>query len=462
MITAWGEWGDSCIPNGSAVWVSGNNIYFEVFHNYPPGRACAQIVMGWQQTQFVGPLSPGVYTILAEINGYPMYTQMAQFAVSGPTIVVLSPDLDRNFFVDFFDYALMARNWQLSPDPCDPNSGDIIKDGIVDIHDLAQLCSDWLACFVTKATATEPADHATATSRYATLRWSPDENSISNDVYFGTDFNAVDTADTASSGVYIGNQDANYWDSNNYASELDANTTYYWRIDEIGPACIAKGNVWSFTTCPEPNIDYGFVAWWKFDEANGTTAYDSAGGLNGTINGATWYNDAIRGWDLSFDGNNDYVSVANNSTLNITGDITISAWVYLTAGNSSWGIVTKTVSNGAYNNPFDFRTELGYLTLVRSDASGHEVAYSNVLISALQWHHVLVRVQNKVPDFYLDGVLTSKSLTAFTRTPTGNTNPLYIGRRADGLYYNGKIDGVRIYNRALSAEEIVLLYQQGL
>jgi hypothetical protein len=131
-------------------------------------------------------------------------------------IVVLDSDIDGNFFVDFFDYALMSRNWQQSPDPCDPNSGDIIKNGIVDIQDLAEFCADWLTCYVTQAATPQPADQIFGVSTHAILRWLPGEHSISHDVYFGTDFNAIDTADTASSGVYMGNQDVNFWNSNNY------------------------------------------------------------------------------------------------------------------------------------------------------------------------------------------------------------------------------------------------------
>ena len=48
-------------------------------------------------------------------------------------------DLNGDAFVDFFDYAILSLNWQQSPDPCDPNSGDIIKNGIVDIYDLARI-----------------------------------------------------------------------------------------------------------------------------------------------------------------------------------------------------------------------------------------------------------------------------------------------------------------------------------
>jgi hypothetical protein len=167
------------------------------------------------------------------------------------------------------------------------------------------------------------------------------------------------------------------------------------------------------------------------------------------------------GTALRFDGQNDFVSVPNNSQLNITGDITISAWIWLARGGagddySNQVIVAKTVGRGARDNPFDFRTEgiEPHLTLVRADASGHDYVYSTETIFLKQWHHVLVKVENEVPDFYLDGAITGKTVQSFTRTPTGNTKPLLIGRRDDGLYFDGIMDDVRIYNRALSAEEI--------
>ena len=53
------------------------------------------------------------------------------------------------------------------------------------------------------------------------------------------------------------------------------------------------------------------VAHWKFDEGNGTTAYDSAGSNDGTVTGATWTTGQIGG-ALDFDGVNDYVKTANN------------------------------------------------------------------------------------------------------------------------------------------------------
>lgn len=211
--------------------------------------------------------------------------------------------------------------------------------------------------------------------------------------------------------------------------------------------------------------DPNFVSWWKLDEVDGNEVNDSVGDSNGQlVNGPVWTNGIVHG-GLSFDGVDDYVSVANTPNLNITGDITISAWVYLERGgtgqdSSCQVIVAKTVANGAINNPFDFRTDASVepcLTLIRAGASGHDYVYSTEPISIKQWHHVLVRVQNNVPNFYVDGIVTGKTVESFTITPTGNTNPLLIGRRDDGLYFDGAIDDIRIYNRALTDEEVRVL-----
>ncbi len=202
----------------------------------------------------------------------------------------------------------------------------------------------------------------------------------------------------------------------------------------------------------------GMVSYWKFDEGNGTIAYDSAGTNDGTIHGAAWTTGQIDG-ALSFDGSNDYVSVTHDPALDITGDITISTWIYLNEGALYEGLVTKCVGKGPRNNPYDFRLTLSGLTLVRADATGHERVYSNLKIPLGEWHHGLVRVENNVPDFYIDGVITRKSADViFTRTPTGNTKPVLIGARDDGLYFEGIIDDVMIFDRALSAEEIQQLY----
>jgi len=210
----------------------------------------------------------------------------------------------------------------------------------------------------------------------------------------------------------------------------------------------------------------GLVAWYTFDEGKGTVARDSAGGHNGVVHGATWTKGRIGG-ALDFDGPKDYVSVPDSPELNITGDLTIAAWVNFRKGGldydgSEKAIVTKCYSNGALNNPFDFRTSISIepvLAMVRADEGSHECLYSDKHITLHSWHHVAVRVKDGAIDFYVDGVLMDKSwgAPALKSRPTGNDFPLLIGARSDGLFFNGLIDDVRIYNRALTAGEIKAL-----
>jgi hypothetical protein len=91
------------------------------------------------------------------------------------------------------------------------------------------------------------------------LAWSAGDNADSHDVYFGKDMSAVADADTETDDVFQGNQTATTFDPEDEAAslpgELLASTTYYWRIDEVGPGGTTKGDLWSFTTrAPPPPI----------------------------------------------------------------------------------------------------------------------------------------------------------------------------------------------------------------
>jgi hypothetical protein len=226
-------------------------------------------------------------------------------------------------------------------------------------------------------------------------------------------------------------------------------------ILQITLVLLVAGSVWA--------VDPSLVAWYQFDESWGTTAYDSARHHDATIYDAAWTTGKVGG-ALSFDGWSSYVAADDDPELNITGDITIGAWVNFFEGGlmydgSEKAIVTKCVANGAFGNPYDFRTDISIeprLAMVRADDFEHEVTYSASGISLDTWHHVAVRVENMVTDFYLDGVLMGKSAPdpRLTNPPTGNDFRLLIGARDDGFFFNGLIDDVRIYNRALSGEEI--------
>ncbi|HBR19224.1 MAG TPA: hypothetical protein DD726_03290, partial [Phycisphaerales bacterium] len=98
-----------------------------------------------------------------------------------------------------------------------------------------------------QASKQSPANVATDVSIATTLSWASGDYSTSHDVYFGTNKTSVTNANHAS-GEYKGNQAGT-----TYApGTLINNTTYYWRIDEVGPDGTTEGDVWNFTTIDPP------------------------------------------------------------------------------------------------------------------------------------------------------------------------------------------------------------------
>ncbi|MHC4646379.1 MAG: LamG domain-containing protein, partial [Planctomycetota bacterium] len=88
-----------------------------------------------------------------------------------------------------------------------------------------------------------PRDGATEVAREVVLGWKPGDYTVTRDVYMGTAWADVNDADTTTVGIFRGNQEANEYDP---PGELEFDTIYYWRVDEINEPNIWKGRVWSF------------------------------------------------------------------------------------------------------------------------------------------------------------------------------------------------------------------------
>ena len=98
----------------------------------------------------------------------------------------------------------------------------------------------------------QPANGAVDVALVATLGWTPADSAASNDLYFGTDADAVKNA-TAASPEYIGNKALG---SENYdPGKLALDATYYWRVDAVYPAKTVKGLLWSFTVADFLMVD---------------------------------------------------------------------------------------------------------------------------------------------------------------------------------------------------------------
>jgi len=314
-----------------------------------------------------------------------------------------------------------------------------------------------------KAYDPSPADGAIEVDPNTIISWSPGKGSISHDVYLGTDFNDVNSANTTDPNVYIGNQDANVYNPNG----LELGTTYYWRIDETGLLHTRKGNVWSFTTWSEFDPNLGLISWWKFDEGEGDIAYDSAGENDGTVHDTNWTSGIIGG-ALNFDGEGDYVDLGNDNSLKPPLAVTLSCWIRLSASGSEQYVVALDNQTSRYYGIWFSIGSANNLGIGYGDGGspgpGSRRSKSGTsALSAGTWYHIAAVLSGPTNmDLYIDGVDDDGTYSGTGGSLTYSAGSSLIGIRHDSAYsFNGKIDDVRIYGRALSAREIQQLYQNG-
>ncbi|HBG77354.1 MAG TPA: hypothetical protein DDW84_00700 [Phycisphaerales bacterium] len=207
----------------------------------------------------------------------------------------------------------------------------------------------------------------------------------------------------------------------------------------------------------------GLVAHWKLDETSGNVAYDSAGTNNGTVSGALWTAGKIDG-GLDFDGTNDYVDCGNNSSLDVGGgSFSVAAWVKRPVVNGVYDIVAKRLPSAPYTGwtfeMFWWNDNNWHIKLWTPQE--HE-AECHFAFEANTWYHVAaVRdAANSQIFYYVNGQLAAS--LPFSNADISNTAKLSIGRLSEenNQYFKGPIDDVRLYNYALSDEEVAVLYGQ--
>ncbi|NIO22624.1 MAG: hypothetical protein GTN38_01170, partial [Candidatus Aenigmarchaeota archaeon] len=197
----------------------------------------------------------------------------------------------------------------------------------------------------------------------------------------------------------------------------------------------------------------GPVAFWHFDEGFGQIASDSSGnGNDGTVNGANWTS-GISGSALSFDGVNDYVSVPENDILD-PSEITIDAWVRI---NSMPIKNSDIVAKGA-NDGYRFSiTTTGKVWW--SDRGNTNSISTTSIVPINEWVHITVVGSSSGLRIYINGELDASNSVPYGALNTDNT--LEIGAEPHFTeYFNGTIEEVRIYDRALSSQEVLANYNE--
>jgi formylglycine-generating enzyme required for sulfatase activity len=204
-----------------------------------------------------------------------------------------------------------------------------------------------------------------------------------------------------------------------------------------------------FRVCRDFTLNEGLVAHWNFDEASGDTVNDSSGNNhNGTIYGGATRIDGISGKALNFDGEDDYVDIAGTSNLHLLSGFTLSAWARFTNHIDDGSIVGKHAGQpngyvlGVLQDKFDFYFQNTRLLTANTYSDG-------------QWHHIAGTYDgiSHLQNFYVDGELVQSQTITYDITNSAN---ITIGKTSTA--FEGNIDEVRIYNRALNEAEIMNLY----
>lgn len=198
-----------------------------------------------------------------------------------------------------------------------------------------------------------------------------------------------------------------------------------------------------------PGWTNDLVAYWPFENDLGDK---SGNGNNGTNYGAVFATGKIN-QGLSFDGTDDYVEILHSSSVDISGDkITLEAWIKayaLPADGERWVILNK---NHAYAlqvaDSGKVRVWLGPLTtFVQTD---------NPEISTGVWYHLVGVYDGSSVKIYVNGILKKEVIKSGDQASSDNN--ITVGAKPPEGYFNGIIDEVKIYDRALDVSEISVHY----
>jgi len=253
-------------------------------------------------------------------------------------------------------------------------------------------------------------------------------------------------------------------------SEPDISNCIFWNnTDADLDGCQAQYS-WVQDTKPQPLE--GLISRWALDEGSGTIAHDSVGNNHGTIYGAQWTTGIIGG-ALDFAGNGERVQVPDDDSLTPANQITICFWVY-NRGGSVPAIYKYASCPGEPASPGNSRAygmalyEDGVSMAIYSAVNTYGQITSNNPVSLNKWHHVAGTFNKGQAALYVDGhpkisdTLTVSSIMNDAQPLTIGGAWEYCGTDSFEGKLNGLVDDVRIYNRALSAEDIQQLFDGGL
>jgi hypothetical protein len=234
-----------------------------------------------------------------------------------------------------------------------------------------------------------------------------------------------------------------------YDKDQDENTNY---VGDTGS--VPAQNVW--------DSSYKAVYHLQGDPETPTSNKDSTSNQNNpTFNGAMTLNDQVAGeidGSIDFDGDDDFISVANSESLNFTNSLTIEAWINLTSFGS--GTDVNIILRKGEGNPNDYQLAINdqklALTIEENDGEGLN---STASLSTMTWYYVVGTWDGATRKVYIDGLEDGSGSKSGSMAPDNRT--IYVGGRLGAGLSNGIIDEVRASATSRNGSWIKASYESG-
>ncbi len=196
------------------------------------------------------------------------------------------------------------------------------------------------------------------------------------------------------------------------------------------------------------------TAEYDFNESSGTTVLDKTGVHTGTLNGPTRTTSGKYNRALVFDGQNDWVTVNDANTLDFTTGMTLEAWVYPTVAPKGWRtIIAKEITDdlaySLYASAKPSNRPAGQVNV-----GGEQTILGTSVLPINTWSFVVTTYDGTTQRLYINGVeVSSRAQAGPMVTSTGVLR--FGGNNLYSEFFTGRLDEIRLYNRALTSLEIV-------
>jgi len=250
--------------------------------------------------------------------------------------------------------------------------------------------------------------------------------------------------------------------------------TKYWACAAIAAFLTGAG----LSATANAEVDYPFdsnlVGQWKFNEGAGTVATDSVDGNDGNISGGAVYTSAadaapipLNPHALSFDGVDDFVTVPHDNALDVTSPYTLSAWVYVDSAIGYRPILFRGTTN---TNDIEVYVQAASDDLIVAHNRDNGGAFDFVGFEDPPngtWFHLAVTYDGTDMVAYYDGVAAAVTQNTTAMAAPDDTNEDWWIGKVDHTDFGGinlltgRLDDVRIYDVALTAEQVQTLFNGG-